>query len=57
MIHMINQKVKDTGIQLAETRSVLTKRISFTPKNVSEFFLFLSHSLIMTGIEKMRKKV
>jgi hypothetical protein len=46
MITMINQKVKEKGIQLAETRSVLSKEIYFTPKNVSstlEIFLsFLS---------------
>jgi hypothetical protein len=38
MIMKIKQKVKEQKRQLAETRSVLTKDIYFTPKDVS--FLF-----------------
>ena len=47
MITIINQKVKEKGIQLAETRSVLSKEVYFMPKNVSfTLEIFLSSLLI-----------
>jgi hypothetical protein len=47
MILIINQKVKAKGIQLADTRSVLSKEIYFMPKNVSSYLeIFLSSLLI-----------
>jgi hypothetical protein len=35
MITKINEKIRDKGEQLAETRSILLKEVYFTPKNVS----------------------
>jgi hypothetical protein len=40
MIMRINEKVKEKGVQLAESRSVLTKEIYFTPKLVSLKYSF-----------------
>ena len=37
MILFINNKLKESGLQLADPKTTLTKEVYFTPKNVSEW--------------------